>query len=114
MFTIDQSAAITIVQGDEGGFTHRRWQDQAKTIPADLTGLTFTLKVAKTYSSPAVLTLGHTNGITVTGNDVVFRFLEEHTDMMKPGEYVYQVEMRGAGVSDTIIDSTFIILPQIK
>jgi hypothetical protein len=114
MFTIDQSAAITIVQGDEGSFQTRRWVDEAKSIPEDLTGLTFTLKVAKSYSSPAVLTLGSGSGITVVGNVIEFRFKEEHTDMMKPGEYVYQVEMRGPGVSDTVMDSTFVILPQIK
>ena len=121
MFTIDKAYAITIVAGDEGSFTYRLWADQDKTIPVDFTDYSFILRVARapaagaTKLPPVVLTLSQGNGVSINGETVEFRFLEEHTKNMPTGSHIYQVEMRkNGGQPDTIINSTLELIPALN
>lgn len=114
-FTVSPTAAIKVHQGDSGSLTIRRWLDKAKTNPEDLAGLTFELRVAKSFTSPAILVLTSNNGITVTGNEIRIDFLVSHTKPMRPGIYVYQLDMTTSPEqNDTIIDSTFTVLAEVK
>jgi hypothetical protein len=61
---------LSLYRGDSFQYVFRFWQDQAKTIPADLTGRTpkATLTQDETdIDLPAVLTLPNEIAVTITG-----------------------------------------------
>jgi len=123
--TVDNSLAITIIQGDSYSFKMELYEDETNQIPVDLTGFNLVLRVSQSFKSPAIVTLREGAGLTVTQTTdlttVEIDFSIQNTTPMKPGEYVYQLEYYD-GLPDgstrtfnrTFVNSTLTILEQVK
>lgn len=123
--SVDNSLAVTIIQGDSFSFKLNLWEDKANQVPVDLTGFNLVLRAAQAFKSPAIITLRNGAGLTVTQTtdltEVEIDFSILNTTPMKPGEYVYQLEYYDGLVdgstrtfNHTFINSTLTILEQVK
>lgn len=121
-YTNTAEGDIIITQGDSGMFV-MELKDKDNQ-PRDLTGLTATLSVAKArindngesvIAAPFIVKTIDPN-LNAEGEKHIIRFVfqPEDTDLVKPGEYVYDVELTDGGPFVwTILSRTFTVEYQV-
>ena len=102
--TVDQGAdfAIAIDVTDSSG------------TALNLTGYTAAGQVRKSYSSTTAVNFTVSIRAPATGGILDLSLTNTHTNAMKPGRYVYDVEITsGAGIKDRVVEGQLEIMPGV-
>lgn len=101
---------ITCKRGDNFLMLFKYWQDDAKTIPLDISAASFKMDVVNTKKQSTVLnfatggsgmTIANTNELTLTKTAVQMQ--------VEAGVYVYDLQKTVSGVVQTIMKGSFTI-----
>jgi len=91
------------------------WKDENGN-PINVTGYAAQMQVRSKPCTDAILTLSNTNGKIALGGalgTITLTLAASETDDLKPGTYIYDLEMSQSGTVTRLIEGSFTVSPEV-
>lgn len=100
---------IKCKRGDTFSRIFKYWSDTAKTVPVDITGSTFKLKVFEVKTQTEILLFTMDAGLSISDTNILTLTKNATQMILKAGVYSYDLEKTTGTVVLTIMKGDFII-----
>lgn len=104
---------ITCKRGDTFSRIFKYWADSAKTVPVDITGSTFELKVFDEKREKEILRFTAASGLAISDTNTLTLSKTKTEMLLRPGVYIYDLEKTTGAVGLTIMEGDFNIVTDV-